>query len=75
MKNTEKVLYYCERKWQTRETKGLNFLPDKLKQTALLRLANPDISIAALGELSDPPLKKSGINKRLTRIEEIAAKL
>ena len=57
------------------KTKGLNFLPDKLKQTALLRLANPDISIAALGELSDPPLKKSGINKRLTRIEEIAAKL
>ena len=57
------------------KTKGLNFLPDKLKQTALLRLANPDISIAALGELSDPPLEKSGINKRLTRIEEIAAKL
>ena len=22
MKNTEKVLYYCERKWQTREVNG-----------------------------------------------------
>ena len=57
------------------QTKGLDFLPEKLKQTALLRLANPDISITALGELCDPPLKKSGINKRLMRLEEIAAKL
>ena len=57
------------------QTKGLEFLPEKLKQTALLRLANPDISITALGELCDPPLKKSGINKRLMRLEEIAAKL
>ena len=57
------------------QTKGLDFLPDKLKEAAQLRLANPDISITTLGELCDPPLKKSGINKRLMRIEEIAAKL
>ena len=25
MKNTEKVLYYCERKWQTRDAKSVDF--------------------------------------------------
>ena len=55
--------------------KGLDFLPDKLAEAARLRLENPEMSIAALGELCDPPLKKSGINKRLMRIEEIASKL
>ncbi len=55
--------------------KGLDFLPDKLAEAARLRLDNPEMSIAALGELCDPPLKKSGINKRLMRIEEIASKL
>jgi len=33
------------------------------------------IAIAALGDMCDPPLKKSGINNRLRRIEELAAKL
>lgn len=54
---------------------GLNALPDKLREVAQLRLENPDISITALGELCDPPLKKSGINNRIKRLEEIAAKL
>ena len=73
------IYSYMPMGWRTirkiEQTKGLDFLPEKLKQTALLRLANPDISITALGELCDPPLKKSGINKRLMRLEEIAAKL
>lgn len=56
-------------------TKGLAWLPEKLQEIAVLRKANPDISIAALGELCDPPLKKSGINGRLKKIEEIASKL
>ena len=57
------------------EIKGLDSLNDKLREVALLRLEHPDMSIAALGELCDPPLKKSGINNRLRRIEELAAKL
>ena len=55
--------------------KGLHWLPDKLRETAELRLVNPDLSIAALGEMCDPPLKKSGINGRLKKIEELADKL
>lgn len=55
--------------------KGLDWLPDKLREVAILRKDNPDLSIAALGELCDPPLKKSGINGRLKKIVELADKL
>lgn len=54
---------------------GISALPDKLREVAELRLENPDISIASLGEMCDPPLKKSGINNRIKKLEEIAAKL
>ncbi len=57
------------------EKKGLKFLPDKLFEVASLRLENPDMNIAALGELCNPPLKKSGINNRFKKIEEIASKM
>ena len=57
------------------EERGLEWLPEKLREVAELRLENPYISIAALGDMCDPPLKKSGINNRLRKIEEIAAKM
>lgn len=57
------------------KTKGLDWLPEKLREVARLRKENPDISIAALGELCDPPLKKSSINGRLKKIVEIATQL
>ena len=55
--------------------KGLDWLPDKLKEVAILRKDNPDLSIAALGEMCDPPLKKSGINGRLKKLVELADKI
>lgn len=55
--------------------KGIAWLPEKLREVAVLRQENPYISITALGELCDPPLKKSGINNRLRKIEELAARL
>jgi DNA-binding protein WhiA len=57
------------------EERGLEWLSPKLEEVARLRMENPYIAISALGEMCDPPLKKSGINNRLRRIEEIAAKL
>ncbi len=57
------------------KAKGLDWLPEKLREVARLRKENPDISIAALGELCDPPLKKSSINGRLKKIVEIATQL
>ena len=51
------------------ETAGiLETLPDKLRQTALLRLNNPELSINDLAELSMPPVTKSCINHRLRKL-------
>ncbi len=47
-------------------------MPPKLKEIAELRLANPEASLAQLGEQLNPPLKKSGVNNRIKRIFELA---
>jgi DNA-binding protein WhiA len=57
-----------------RDGGGLSSLPEKLRATALLRLANPEASLAELGEMSNPPISKSAVHHRLKRIEELAAK-
>lgn len=54
---------------------GLDSLPDALRQVAEARLNNPDTPLKELGEMMDPPVGKSGVNHRLRRISEIAAKL
>lgn len=43
-------------------------LPEELRETALLREANPDVSLADLAKLHNPPLTKSGLNHRLQKI-------
>jgi DNA-binding protein WhiA len=55
--------------------KGLRFLSDKLFEVAIIRLENPEASLIELAEMTDPPMKKSGVNNRLKKIEEIAKKL
>lgn len=50
----------------------LDALSDKLIEVAELRLNNPEASLAELGEMMDPPLKKAGVNSRLQRIIEAA---
>lgn len=50
----------------------LDTLPQKLKETALLRMANPELSLVQLAERHDPPLTKSCLNHRLRKISEIA---
>lgn len=57
------------------EKMGIEHLPEKLRVVAETRMQNPHVSLAELGELLDPQLSKSGINKRLTKIDEIACKL
>ena len=51
---------------------GLENIPEKLREVAELRIKHPDLSLTELGEMMDPPMKKSGINKRFIKIEEIA---
>ncbi len=47
-------------------------LPEELKKTAMLRLENPDATIAQLAFLSSPPVSKSGLNHRIQKIIEFA---
>ena len=49
-----------------------NKLDDNLKEIAILRIENPDISLVELGKLLKEPLGKSGVNYRLKKIMEIA---
>lgn len=54
------------------EHRGLDALPDKLREVAELRLENPDASLKELGEMLDPPIGKSGVNHRLKKLMEMA---
>ena len=57
------------------ETVGLRTLPGGLEQMARLRLEYPDLPLTELGEKAEPPVGKSGVNHRLRRLCELAAKL
>ena len=47
---------------------GLDSLPDKLQEAALLRYANPEASLADLATLSYPPVSKSCLSHRLKKL-------
>ena len=47
-------------------------MPEKLRQTAHLRLQNPEMSIKELAETSVPPMTKSCLNHRLRKLIEIS---
>ena len=53
----------------------LERLPDKLRQTASLRLMNPELTLAELAEEFDPPLTKSCLNHRLRKLQALARDL
>ena len=51
---------------------GIYELPEPLQQAAMLRIANPEASLADLARLSDPPVTKSCLNHRLKKLMELA---
>lgn len=51
---------------------GLSTLPEKLCETANMRLKNPDLSIAELAESFYPPVTKSCLNHRLRKLMQMA---
>ena len=57
------------------EKLGLDNLPKTLKDLAMIRLEHPDANLTEIGELLNPPIKKSGVNKRFKKLEEIADRL
>lgn len=50
------------------ERVGWEALDPGLRDVALARLANPSASLSELGELCDPPVSKSSVHRRLTRL-------
>ena len=47
-------------------------MPTALQETAALRMENPDLSLAELAELCNPPLTKPGISGRMRKILKLA---
>ena len=52
----------------------LDELSEEIKATASLRIQNPDLSLGELAELHTPPISKSGLNHRLSKIADLAHK-
>ncbi len=58
-----------------KQKRGLETLPESLKEIANLRLANPEMTLLELGQLLKPPISKSGVNHRMKKIMKIADSL
>lgn len=58
-----------------RDAKQWEKLPEVLKEIGCLREEYPEDSLKELGEKTNPPIGKSGVNHRLNRILEIAENL
>ena len=50
----------------------LSSLPDELEYTARLRIQNDSLSLSQLSKLFTPPISKSGLSHRLSKIIEFA---
>ena len=57
-----------------RETGRLEQLPEKIQETVRLRMQNPELPLAQLAALFDPPISKSCLNHRIRKIIEEARK-
>lgn len=54
------------------ESGALAGLPERLKETARLRVDNPELTLSELAALCRPPVSKSALNHRLRRLVEWA---
>lgn len=55
--------------------RGLESLPDELKEVALLRLENPEMALSDMAKALSIPISRSGINHRLKRLIKLAEDL
>ena len=58
-----------------KNTRGLDSLPDNLREIALVRLEYPQAALKELGTYLEPAVGKSGVNHRLRKICEIAEEI
>mgnify|MGYP001302668092 FL=1 len=54
---------------------GLDQLPEKLREVAIVRLQHPDLNLTEVGELLKGRVSKSGVNHRLRKLDELANKV
>ena len=54
------------------EHNRLDTLPDALRDTAMLRYRNPDVTLDELVRMHVPPISKSGLNHRLQKLQALA---
>jgi len=57
------------------EKRGLDSLPDELKELAELRMENPEYNLRELGASLSKPLSRSGVNHRLNKLIMISEEL
>ena len=57
------------------KAEGLEWLPEPLREVALLRLERPEASLSEIGESLQTPIKKPGVNKRFAKIKAIAEQI
>ena len=60
---------------QLEQLDALEPLSEALKQTARLRMENPEANLEELAALSDPPVSKSAVNHRLRKLVELSRNL
>lgn len=57
------------------KAKGLSSLSDEIRELAILRLENPEMSLRELGENLRAPISRSGVNHRLNKLISIAEEI
>lgn len=57
------------------EELGIEQLPLKLREVALIRLNHPDLNLQEIGDMMKEPISKSGVNHRLRKLEAWAQSL
>ncbi|MCH5323835.1 MAG: DNA-binding protein WhiA [Eubacterium sp.] len=67
-KQTDDINYIIEKK-------GIDWLPDELRETAKLRLESIELSFTDIGKRLDPPVSRSGVFRRLKKISQLAERL
>ena len=55
-----------------KNTRGIDSLPEDLREIAYLRLENPEMSLRDLGQNLSTPISRSGANHRMQRLLEYA---
>lgn len=74
-KTLEAAQEQCEAIEILKDAGRLELLPKQIKETAMLRLQHPELSLTQLAEFCVPPVTKSCINHRMRKIMEIARDL